>query len=126
MIDFLPPIYPDELLYSWIARWYVRSGYSAYSDVIGLFYGKRTIRPDIEFINRFKADAFAAVSAVTSIIVPMHRYCIDITVPLLWHFRFNKKASRKTARLHSMRPIPFFPFSFTLVLLFYGDGDSAF
>ena len=67
MIDFLPPIYPDELLYSWIARWYVRSGYSAYSDVIGLFYGKRTIRPDIEFINRFKADAFAAVSAVTSI-----------------------------------------------------------
>lgn len=67
MIDCLPPIYPDELVYSWIARWYVRSGYSAYSDVIGLFYEKRTIRPDIEFINRFNGAALAAVSAVTSI-----------------------------------------------------------
>lgn len=67
MIDFLPPIYPDELVYSWIARWYVRSGYSAYSDVIGLFFEKRTVRPDIEFVNKLKNDALAAVSAVTSI-----------------------------------------------------------
>lgn len=67
MIDFLPPIYPDELVYSWIARWYARSGYSAYSDVIGLFYEKRTIRPDVEFINRLNGEALTAVLEVTSI-----------------------------------------------------------
>lgn len=67
MIDFLPPIYPDELVYSWIARWYVRSGYSAYSDVIAMFFDKRTIRPDVEFLNHLSIDALTQVEKVISI-----------------------------------------------------------
>ena len=31
MIGFLPEIYPDELFYSWIARYHLRSGYDSFA-----------------------------------------------------------------------------------------------
>ena len=30
MISFFPEVYPDELLYSWFARYGVRTGYTNY------------------------------------------------------------------------------------------------
>ena len=30
MISFFPDIYPDELIYSTLARYYIKSGYTAY------------------------------------------------------------------------------------------------
>ena len=30
MIAFFPEVYPDELVYSWLARYGVRSGYTHY------------------------------------------------------------------------------------------------
>lgn len=51
MIGFIPELYPDELVYSVFARYYVYSGYSAYVDAAAdLFSNKRT-RPVPEFIN---------------------------------------------------------------------------
>ena len=33
MITFFPELYKDELFYSWISRYYQRSGYPAYTYV---------------------------------------------------------------------------------------------
>lgn len=33
MIPQFPVLYPDELVYSWLARYYIRTGYLAYTFV---------------------------------------------------------------------------------------------
>ena len=58
MIAFFPEFYPDELLYSVLARYYIHSGYCSYICVADDLYVKRTTRPDIEFLNHFTSDAF--------------------------------------------------------------------
>ena len=57
MIAFFPEAYPDELLYSRISRYHVRSGNYCNSFTMDDLYGKRTVHPDIEFLNRFTEDA---------------------------------------------------------------------
>ncbi len=57
MIAFFPDAYPDELLYSRICRYHVRSGNCCNSFTMDDIYGKRTVHPDIEFLNRFTEDA---------------------------------------------------------------------
>ncbi|MDD3325407.1 MAG: TniQ family protein [Sulfurospirillaceae bacterium] len=57
MIGFLPEIYTDELLYSWFARYYVRSGYSSYINAAEDLFERKTARPDVEFINVLNEDA---------------------------------------------------------------------
>ena len=51
MISQFPDIYPDELLYSQLARYYIRTGYTAYIYAAEDLFEMRTIRPDIEFIS---------------------------------------------------------------------------
>lgn len=57
MIAFFPEPYPDELLYSLLARYYVRSGYPIYRSVAEDLYRDVTISPDMEFINPLSPDA---------------------------------------------------------------------
>ncbi len=57
MIAFFPDAYPDELLYSRICRYHIRSGNYCSAFTIDDMYGKRTVHPDMEFLNRFTADA---------------------------------------------------------------------
>lgn len=57
MIGFFPEIYPDELIYSWFARYYARSGYAAYIEAIRDIYGYGSVRPDVELINKLSEDA---------------------------------------------------------------------
>ena len=54
MIAYFPSFYPDELLYSLFARYYIKSGYMAYIYAAEDLYFSRTTRPDIEFINELK------------------------------------------------------------------------
>lgn len=56
MIGFFPNIYPDELLYSQLARYYVQSGYMIYRQVAEDLYVNPLVRPDINFLNHFTAD----------------------------------------------------------------------
>ena len=51
MIGFMPDFYPDELVYSLLARYYQRSGYLAYIHAARDLYTVPTIRPDMYFIN---------------------------------------------------------------------------
>ncbi|MDO5399212.1 MAG: TniQ family protein [bacterium] len=62
MIGCFPSIYPDELLYSLLARYYVRSGYMAYTFAAQDLYVNKTVKPDIEFVNRFTGEAFNMIT----------------------------------------------------------------
>lgn len=57
MIAYFPDAYENELLYSWLARYYQKSGYVAYRDVAEDLFVKPTVRPDVEFINPLTNDA---------------------------------------------------------------------
>ncbi|SEJ71109.1 TniQ protein [Propionispira arboris] len=62
MIAYFPAAYPDELLYSQLARYYTKSGYMAYSFAAEELFVSKTVRPDMEFINSYTP---AAVQAIT-------------------------------------------------------------
>lgn len=62
MIAYFPAIYPDELLYSQLARYYTKSGYMAYTFTAEELFLSKTVRPDIEFVNTYTP---AAVQTIT-------------------------------------------------------------
>ena len=51
MLGLFPKPYPDELLYSVLARYYVRSGYSNYVFAAEDLFRNRYVRPSFEYIN---------------------------------------------------------------------------
>ena len=66
MIGFFPNIYPDELFYSWIARYYQRSGYSAYRYAIADVFTGPNVKPSIEFVSRLNDDAKEVITGMLS------------------------------------------------------------
>lgn len=62
MIAYFPTAYPDELLYSQLARYYTKSGYMAYTFAAEDLFASKTVRPDMDFINSYTP---AAVQAIT-------------------------------------------------------------
>lgn len=57
MISYFPDIYPDELLYSQLARYYTKSGYSAFVCAVDDLFVHKYVSPDIEFISELKQEA---------------------------------------------------------------------
>ena len=51
MISYFPELYPDELVYSLLSRFYVQSGYLSYIYAAEDIYNSKTVRPDPEFLN---------------------------------------------------------------------------
>lgn len=62
MISYFPQIYPDELLYSQLARYYDKSGYMAYIFAAEDLFANRWVRPDIEFLNSYTQDAYGVIT----------------------------------------------------------------
>lgn len=62
MIACFPTAYPDELLYSQLARYYTKSGYMAYTYVAEELYVSKIVRPDMEFVNVFTPDALRMIT----------------------------------------------------------------
>ena len=55
MIAFLPPLYPNELFYSMIARYHVRTGRADVGADIDSFYPDRyNVPPDFEFLGKVR------------------------------------------------------------------------
>ena len=65
MIGFMPDFYPDELVYSLLARYYQRSGYLAYINATKDLYAVPTIRPDMYFINPMREEAWELITRGT-------------------------------------------------------------
>ena len=61
MTMYLPEIYPDELVYSWLARYYIQTGYVRYAFVAEELFWSKTVRPDIEFVNQYTAPMLQAI-----------------------------------------------------------------
>lgn len=62
MITYFPSIYPDELLYSQLARYYAKSGYLAYTFAAEDLFQSKTVRPDIEFLNAYTPEALQMIT----------------------------------------------------------------
>lgn len=56
MIGFMPEIYPNELVYSWLARYHVRSGHSGYQTTYKELLAKKSNIISKKFINRYSED----------------------------------------------------------------------
>ena len=54
MISYLPKIYPDELVYSWVCRYYVHSGCVTYKMALDDILYSRHNNPSKEFIGHLK------------------------------------------------------------------------
>ena len=61
MPAFFPEVYPDELVYSLLARFYVKSGYLTLTYALEDLYVHRYTTPDTEFLNEFRPDMVEAL-----------------------------------------------------------------
>lgn len=57
MIAQFPSFYPDELVYSILARYYTRTGYMRYTFAAEDVFLSKTVRPDADFLNQYTPDA---------------------------------------------------------------------
>ena len=57
MINYLPAIYPDELFYSWLCRYYVHSGCLTHKMALDDILLKRCHNPSKEFIGHLNPNA---------------------------------------------------------------------
>lgn len=63
---YLPEIYPDELVYSWLSRYFVQSGYTNHKTLISqLFYSIKN-NPSVEFIGHLNKEAEQQITQVYS------------------------------------------------------------
>lgn len=68
MIGFMPELYPDELVYSWLARYHVRSGHGNFKQT-----KKETLNTDIskrismEYLNAYTDDFYNIINKYDSI-----------------------------------------------------------
>lgn len=63
MLGYFPSIYPDELLYSQLARYYHGSGYMGYTFAAEDLFENRRVRPDIEFVNSYTQDTYDVITS---------------------------------------------------------------
>lgn len=61
MIAFFPKVCPDELAYSWFARYHIRSGHITFSATAGDLFVEYGKRPSVEFIIPLTDGAKAAI-----------------------------------------------------------------
>lgn len=62
MISYFPSIYPDELLYSQLARYYAKAGYLAYTFAAEDLFEDRHAKINIRFVNKYTASARAMIT----------------------------------------------------------------
>ena len=58
MIGFMPELYPDELVYSWIARYHVRTGHYSYQQTAKHLLDKKANIVSKKFLNEYSNEFF--------------------------------------------------------------------
>lgn len=92
MIGFFPAPYPDELLYSVLARYYGKSGYLSYTSAANDLFADSKARPDAEFLNPLTPDAYASITRT----MPVEYIVIKHTM-FPYYGRFLKLEQRRQA-----------------------------
>lgn len=110
MTMYLPEIYPDELVYSWLARYYIQTGYVRYAFVAEELFQSKTVRPDIEFVNQYTASMLQSITEK----MPMSEIIENHTM-FPYYGRFLQKERRNRAytamiqtkgNYHNLLPMP--------------------
>ena len=110
MISYFPTPYPDELLYSQLARYYTKSGYMAYTYAAEELYISKIVRPDMEFVNAFTPNALRMITRD----MPMEDVVLQHTM-FPYYGRFLPLERRQRAfealvsmqgNYHNLLPIP--------------------
>ena len=66
MIGFFPKFYPDELVYSLLARYYDHAGYHVYRCAAEELFVNPACRPNPEFVNLYTDDALHCITRYVS------------------------------------------------------------
>lgn len=110
MIAYFPTIYPDELLYSQLARYYTKSGYMAYTFAAEELFASKTVRPDMDFINSFTPAAVQAITRDISMEEVVEKHTM---FPCYGRFLPKKRRQKAffalvamTGSYHNLLPIP--------------------
>lgn len=110
MIAYFPTAYPDELLYSQMARYYTKSGYMAYTFAAEELFVSKTVRPDMDFINSYTPTAVQAITRNMSMEAVIEKHTM-----FPCYGRFLPKERRQKAfqslvsmkgNYHNLLPIP--------------------
>jgi len=64
MISYFPAIYPDELVYSWLCRYYVHSGFFSSKSAMQELYCKRSDNPSKEFIGNLNPGTMEQIAKI--------------------------------------------------------------
>ena len=110
MIAQFPSFYPDELVYSLLARYYVQSGYMRYTFVAEDLFQSKIVRPDIEFVNQYTP---AALQMLTKN-MPLEQVIEKHTMfPYYGRFLFKERRNKAFEALvhmqgnyHNLLPMP--------------------
>lgn len=88
MIAYMPPIYPDELVYSWFCRYYIHSGSLNHKMALNDLFCKRSDSLSKEFIGNLNYEARARIGKV----MPLRELVLKHTMfPQYARFIPNKK-----------------------------------
>lgn len=110
MITQFPYLYPDELVYSLLARYYERSGYIRYIFAAEDLFQSKTVRPDIEFVNQYTPAALQMITKEITI-----EQVIEKHTMFPYYGRFLPKERRNKAfkalvqtqgNYHNLLPMP--------------------
>ncbi len=76
MIGYFPELYEDELIYSWIARYLVHSGYTSAADTYQDLYFNKNLRPSVELMNNVLDDAKTVMTKYMSMEDLIHKHTL--------------------------------------------------
>lgn len=92
MIAQFPSFYPDELVYSLLARYYTQSGYMRYTFAAEDLFERRTVKPDIEFFNRLTGEGIKNITRTMSLETIIQKHTM-----FPYYARFIDKERREKA-----------------------------
>ena len=95
MINYLPTIYPDELVYSWFSRYFIHSGCLTNNIALSDLLQKRCHNPSKEFIGHLNQNAVKKIEEIIS----MDRLVIEHTM-FSQYARFIPLEEKKKAIYH--------------------------
>lgn len=95
MINYLPAIYPDELFYSWLCRYYVHSGCLTHKMALDDILLKRCHNPSKEFIGHLNPNAQKRIEEI----YPMEYLILNHTM-YPQYARFIPLEEKKNAIYH--------------------------